>query len=71
MDKSRSRYANPEERLKEGLIISRPELKDARHRIAEVGVTLFFWGVMLFLWQPLISLLAWLFAIHFLYEHMM
>ena len=57
MDKSRPGNPKPAQ----GLIIESPGLLRTRQRIAEVGVTLAFWAVLLYLWQPLASLLAWLF----------
>ncbi len=55
MDKSRQ--GNPEP--SQGLIIESPGLLGTRRRLTEVGVTLAFWFALLYLWQPLVSLLAW------------
>ena len=56
MDKSRQ--GNPEP--SQGLIIESPGLLGTRRRLTEVGVTLAFWFALLYLWQPLVNLLAWL-----------
>ena len=64
MDKSRQ--GNPEP--SQGLIIESPGLLGTRRRLTEVGVTLAFWFALLYLWQPLVSLLAWFFQGGLIYQ---
>jgi biofilm PGA synthesis protein PgaD len=66
MDKSRPGNPKPAQ----GLIIESPGLLRTRQRIAEVGVTLVFWAVLLYLWHPLASLLAWLFQDVVTYQYL-
>lgn len=54
----------------EDLIIDRPEWVSKGQRLTAMGATLFFWFVLLYLWQPAISLLAWAFNIKLFYSHM-
>lgn len=54
----------------EDLIIDRPEWVSKGQRLSALGVTLFFWFALLYLWQPAISLLAWAFNIKLFYSHM-
>jgi len=42
-------------------------LKD---RFAEVSITLFFWLLLLYMWQPLVSFFAWMFQGYVSYQHM-
>lgn len=51
-------------------VINRRDLVTNRHRIAAVGITLFFWGALLYLWQPLIAAIAWVFEIKLFYDQM-
>ena len=39
-------------------------------KLTAVGITLLFWAAWLYLWQPLISLLAWWLNIKLFYNHM-
>ena len=39
-------------------------------KLTAVGITLLFWAILLYLWQPLISLLAWWLNIKLFYNHM-
>jgi len=39
-------------------------------KLIRLAITLCFWLVMLYLWQPLISMVAWSFKIKLFYEHM-
>ena len=55
---------------KEDLIIDRPEWVSKGQRLSALGVTLFFWFALIYLWQPAISLLAWSFNIKLFYSHM-
>ncbi len=52
------------------LIIDRPDWVGNRNKFTAMGITLFFWGALLYLWQPAISLLAWSFNIRLFYSHM-
>ncbi len=52
------------------LIIESPSVLRLKDRIAEVGFTLFFWLLMLYLWQPFLSFLAWMFQAYVFYRHM-
>jgi biofilm PGA synthesis protein PgaD len=54
----------------EDLIIDRPEWLSQGQRYTTMGATLFFWFVLLYLWQPAISLVAWAFNIKLFYSHM-
>jgi biofilm PGA synthesis protein PgaD len=58
-----SRNRNP-------LIIERADLLSRRHRLTAAGITLFFWAALLYLWQPVISLIAWSINIRLFYNHM-
>lgn len=66
MEKSGSRVTEHRE-----LIIESPSILRLKDRFAEVGITLFFWMLMLYLWQPVFSLLGWLFQGYAFYHHMM
>ena len=39
-------------------------------KFTAIGITLLFWALLLYLWQPLISLLAWWLNIKLFYNHM-
>lgn len=54
----------------EDLIINHPEWLSKGQRLTAMGATLFFWFVLLYLWQPAISLVAWAFNIKLFYSHM-
>ena len=54
----------------EALIINHPELVKSGQRLTALGITLFFWAALLYLWQPLLSLLAWGLNIKLFYNHM-
>lgn len=55
---------------KPSLIIDRPDWVRPGEKLTALGVTLLFWGALLYLWQPLLSLLAWGLNIHLFYNHM-
>lgn len=55
---------------KEPLIIDAPESLRLPHKLTSFGLTLLFWGILLYLWQPLISMLAWALNIKLFYNHM-
>ena len=52
------------------LIIDKPEKVKLHQKFTALGITLFFWFCLVWLWQPLISLLAWAFNIKLFYDHM-
>ena len=54
----------------ENLIINRPDLKTKTLLFGEGLLTVLFWGFWIYLWLPVISLIAWLFGFHILYVHM-
>lgn len=54
----------------EDLIINRPDWVTRGQQVTAVGTTLFFWFALLYLWQPVISLIAWAFNVKLFYSHM-
>lgn len=52
------------------LIIERPELQTAVQKYGWGSLTLLFWVVYVYLWVPLLSVIAWGLGFHFFYEHM-
>jgi biofilm PGA synthesis protein PgaD len=52
------------------LIIDVPNLQNMQQRYGFATLTLFFWGLMIYMWLPFISLIAWLFGIEMFYVHM-
>ena len=52
------------------LIIDRPDLVPSGQKVTAWGITLLFWAALLYLWQPLLSLVAWGLNIHLFYNHM-
>lgn len=54
----------------ETLIINRPDWVSKRQKFTAWGITLFFWAALLYLWQPLLSILAWGLNIRLFYNHM-
>lgn len=54
----------------EKLVINRPDLVPPGQKFTAWGITLVFWAALLYLWQPLISLLAWGLNIRLFYNHM-
>lgn len=52
------------------LIINRPHHMAKSRRFADAGLTLVFWVLLLYLWQPLISIIAWVFKSKIFYNHM-
>lgn len=52
------------------LIINSPSILRVRDRFTDAGLTLFFWALMLYLWQPVLSMLAWLFQGYVFFHHM-
>ena len=55
---------------KHPLIIEEPDSLRLPHKITAVGLTLLFWGILIYLWQPLISMVAWALNIKLFYNHM-
>lgn len=54
----------------EELIIHQPDEVPPGQKLTAMGITLLFWGALLYLWQPLISILAWGLNIDLFYNHM-
>lgn len=54
----------------EELIINKRESLRAHHKVTYFSLTFIFWGFIAYLWQPLVSLIAWLFGFQLFYEHM-
>lgn len=52
------------------LIIDRPDLVSPGQKVTAWGITLLFWAALLYLWQPLLSVLAWWLNIRLFYNHM-
>ena len=52
------------------LIVDRPDLKSPSLVMGERIITVLFWSFWFYLWLPLISVLAWLVGIKFLYRQM-
>lgn len=52
------------------LIINRPHHMPRSRKVADAGLTLLFWIVLIYLWQPMISVIAWFFKIKLFYNHM-
>jgi len=52
------------------LIINKPQALNLQNKITSVSITFVFWIVLFYLWQPLISLIAWSFGFKVFYEHM-
>lgn len=53
----------------DNLIIDQPHNISLLGRLVRLLITLFFWVCMFYLWQPLISIIAWKFKIKLFYEH--
>jgi biofilm PGA synthesis protein PgaD len=53
------------------IIINLPELQSPLQRVTTRGITLVFWVVWIYLWLPLISLVAWWVGIQLFREHML
>lgn len=52
------------------LIINQPGLRTLRQRFADSFLTFLFWVIWIYLWLPLISLVAWWAGFHLFYEEM-
>jgi len=53
------------------IVINRPELQSPLQRATTRGITLVFWVIWIYLWLPLISLVAWWVGIQLFREHML
>ena len=53
------------------IIINRPELQSPLQRLTTRGITFVFWVLWIYLWLPLISLVAWWVGIQLFREHML
>ncbi|NVK21725.1 MAG: poly-beta-1,6-N-acetyl-D-glucosamine biosynthesis protein PgaD [Kangiellaceae bacterium] len=51
-------------------IIDKPESLKAHHKVTAVSMSVIFWFVTFYLWQPLISLIAWLMGFNLFHYHM-
>ena len=52
------------------LIIHSPDLQTIRQKLSSSTLTFLFWGIWLYLWQPIISIIAWGLGIEFFYDNM-
>ncbi len=52
------------------LIINKPHALNRKNRLTSASLTFIFWLMLFYLWQPLISLIAWGFGFKVFYEHM-
>jgi biofilm PGA synthesis protein PgaD len=53
------------------LVIERPDLQGWRQKYGYAVLTFAFWGLYLYLWQPLLSLVLWSFGVGLAYEEML
>lgn len=74
MDQSRSRHTAGHAAVNPAAlhppIIERPDLQTAGHRTISGVVTLVFWAIWLYLWLPLLALIAWAAGIEQAYKYM-
>lgn len=56
--------------LRDDLIIEQPSLQGLWQQYSYGIFTFLAWGIWLYLWLPLINLVAWLFGAKLFYEHM-
>lgn len=52
------------------LIINKPHALNIQNKLTSISFTFVMWVVIFYLWQPLISLIAWSFGFKIFYEHM-
>ncbi len=52
------------------LIINAPDLQTMRQRFVSSFFTFLFWAIWMYLWLPLVSLVAWLVGIDLFYQQM-
>jgi biofilm PGA synthesis protein PgaD len=50
------------------VVIEFPVLRTRRQRVRDFGLTALMWGAFIYIWQPLISLGAWLIGYQFAYD---
>ena len=51
-------------------IIDKPEALNIHHKMTALSLTFIFWFITFYLWQPLISLIAWAFGYKIFYQQM-
>ena len=51
-------------------IIDRPESLRIHHKVTALSLTFIFWFITFYLWQPLISLIAWALGFEVFYQQM-
>lgn len=54
----------------EDVIIDQPTAMRLPHRLTNIGLTMVFWGLLLWLWQPLLTLGLWYINSMITYDHM-
>ncbi len=59
-----------DKKQRQPLIIDEKALLSSSEQLAAKGITLAFWFALFYLWQPLISMVAWFFNIKLFYDHM-
>lgn len=52
------------------LIINKPHALRLQNKLTTISFTFVMWMIIFYLWQPLISLIAWSFGFKVFYEHM-
>ena len=52
------------------LIIDKPKALNMQNKLTSFSFTFVLWLILFYLWQPLISLIAWGFGFKIFYEHM-
>ncbi len=52
------------------LLINEPQLQSLQHKLGDTVLTAAMWGIYLYLWLPLVSLVAWLFGIQLFYHEL-
>ncbi len=52
------------------LLINEPQLQSLHHKLGDTVLTAAMWGIYLYLWLPLVSLVAWLFGIQLFYHEL-
>ena len=53
------------------LVIERPDLQAWRQKYGYAALTFVFWGLYLYLWQPLLSLVLWFLGLGLAYQEML
>ena len=62
--------SGPRHRVLKSPIITRPELQSFRQRTLYGALTVVFWAFWLYLWLPLLALLAWALGLQQAYQYM-